>query len=475
MLQVRIMKRMNEGKTEESRFLGRQLIISAAAYAGIIILYYINHMIGSAGLFVLSGFLFLSFYQYYDFFLNIYGLFGFVWNFTLGLSALQLHANQTDWKLETWVLFSMAYLCFLTGAEAEAVFTLKHGRSDPDPQKQIPDRKRFFCLIAVAFVLSSGALVFTTLVRGGLPLFSEYMSAYHDFGISGIQYLVKGSSLLIPLILIYHHYYGKFSSEEIVLFSISSLYSLLVPLLTVSRQLAFSLLVFSGSTYLILAFSGNHPRGKKKHLMIELLTAAIVLSGSAAGWVVIGNYRNQSQDYLNSVLNIDEMPRLQQKAMVAYMYVACDYDNFNLNVGEITQHTYGEKVFFPLFALSGLKFVIPSVNHDPAEELYLITPTYTTFSLLMEPYQDFGFVGVLIYLFAIGYFCSACERKRRMNPSTLILRTLIRYCLIFSFFYNGFSSVDIWFYMISLMIAERLILKIPNKSAEIAEEKMSKG
>ena len=44
-----------------------------------------------------------------------------------------------------------------------------------------------------------------------------------------------------------------------------------------------------------------------------------------------------------------------------YMYIANNYDNFNCMVEWLPSHTFGLRMLFPLWALTGLKFLVPSL------------------------------------------------------------------------------------------------------------------
>ena len=48
-----------------------------------------------------------------------------------------------------------------------------------------------------------------------------------------------------------------------------------------------------------------------------------------------------------------------------YMYIANNYDNFDCLVRELPAHAMGLRMLFPLWALTGLKFLVPSLVNFP--------------------------------------------------------------------------------------------------------------
>ena len=65
-------------------------------------------------------------------------------------------------------------------------------------------------------------------------------------------------------------------------------------------------------------------------------------------------------EYLNGIF---EMKNAATPIFITqpYMYVANNYDNFNCLVENLAGHTFGLKMLFPLWALTGLKFLKPEL------------------------------------------------------------------------------------------------------------------
>ena len=80
----------------------------------------------------------------------------------------------------------------------------------------------------------------------------------------------------------------------------------------------------------------------------------------------------------------------------AYMYIANNYSNFNCLTQALQQglveHTFGLKQLFPVFALTGLKFVFPALV---AFEMPVTIKELNTLTLIYDAYYDFGILGVM--------------------------------------------------------------------------------
>ena len=90
----------------------------------------------------------------------------------------------------------------------------------------------------------------------------------------------------------------------------------------------------------------------------------------------------------------------------------------------------GKKCAFPIFAFTGLKFKIPSTTEDT---LIRIVKNYNTYPLITEPYQDFGGIGICIYMLIIGIICGYIDSLDNKKVSNIIIKAIIKYCLAFSF------------------------------------------
>ncbi|MBR2658325.1 oligosaccharide repeat unit polymerase [Candidatus Saccharibacteria bacterium] len=374
---------------------------------------------------------------------NFVGIFGFFWFFVLGLSCLQLHGLQVGWKDETWACLIIAYLAFLAG------YTIhNHMKKDVSMlEKEKITKKSFFRLLVIIAATVSVAFVIEVLIRKEIPIFSKNMSSYMNFGVSGIHYFTVSSCLMLPLSIIYMFKYWKNekpSIREIATIICINVAMFAIPFLIVSRQLIVITLIISATTVLIL---------KPKLAGIIIMVTAVV---GVLGWAVISTYRNQDVEYLRTALEIDTESAADVRLMQVYMYAACGFDNFNVNVGNVEEYTYGRKVLFPAFALTGLKFIIPGIED---ENLGRITPRFNTYPVVMKPYQDFGILGIILYMMIIGFLCRYVDRLGQGKPTYIIIKVLLIYCLAITFFNNAFASATIWFYIIMMIAIDKIYFR----------------
>ena len=134
-----------------------------------------------------------------------------------------------------------------------------------------------------------------------------------------------------------------------------------------------------------------------------------------------------------------------------YMYIANNYDNFNCLVEQLPAHTFGLKMLFPLWALTGLKFLMPSLVNFP---LYVTKEELTTLTLFYDSYYDFGVFGVVLLGALLGAACYLLVRCRRKLtcPAGHVVYAQIAMYMILSFFTTWFSNPATWFYLAVTLI-----------------------
>jgi len=354
---------------------------------------------------------------------------------------LQLHQNQVDWKVATWFYLGLAYIMFNIGYAAKESKKDKKPKANQDSKKTI-NKKIFFYFIIAMNLCVILAFIIEVIIRGYIPMFSSDMASYQRFGVTGIHYFTVSCAIVLPTTYIYWENYKKnINKKELIFLIIINLISLAIPLLIVSRQLILTTLVLTGFTIMGLK--------KKKELKIIL----IILLAGLLTWFSISKFRNQNDEYLRQALNIQEDAVLSVSNMQVYMYIAVNYDNFNVNVGNVEQYCYGTKSLFPVFALTGLKFVMPIIS-ESYDLIKRVIPVYNTYPIVMTPYEDFGMLGIIIYMFIIGYICCLIEGISENNPVNILIKSLFKYALLFSFFTSYFSNATFCFYVIILLIGK---------------------
>ena len=98
-------------------------------------------------------------------------------------------------------------------------------------------------------------------------------------------------------------------------------------------------------------------------------------------YVMLTIARSHDVTYLNGIF---EMKNSSTPIFITqpYMYIANNYENFNCLVEQLPAHSLGLKMLFPVWALTGLKFLIPSLVNFPIYVDKVELTTVTLFCLL---------------------------------------------------------------------------------------------
>ena len=113
----------------------------------------------------------------------------------------------------------------------------------------------------------------------------------------------------------------------------------------------------------------------------------------------------------------------------------------------LPEYALGMRSLFPLWALTGLKFLFPQLVNYP---IYVDKKELTTLTLYYDAYYDFGVVGVAVFACLLGLLAYLLVVKLRemRNPMGYLLYAQIGVYLMLSFFTTWFSNTTTWFYLI---------------------------
>ena len=269
---------------------------------------------------------------------------------------------------------------------------------------------------------------------GFIPVFSDKPHAYSYFHVSGVHYFTISCILIPAITVLYRKVSGRLAKGEFFAIAFANVTALVIPFLCVSRfQLLFAV-GFAVVTYIMV---------NKK---IRLRTMVILLAAMIPIYVILTIFRNHDVAYLNSIFEMkwDKMPIFITQP---YIYVANNFENFNCMVVGLTEHTWGIRMLFPLFALTGLKFVFPQLISSP---LFLTKPELTTLTMFYDAYYDFGIIGVCLFAAILGGVAKVLASivKKSRNPIAYLFYGQIAIYLGLSFFTTWFSNPTTWFWLI---------------------------
>ena len=419
-----------------------------------IIAYLASYLCARAGQFVLSGLililtaiaLYVSDYLKTESLINLRGLFALSFVGGEGVSCLKLSYIQTDWANETWLSFFLAFMAFYLLYEIAGRYTPKFLKNASFREIR---PERFYSMILIITGVSLAAFLIEASILGFVPLFVQNTPhAYSYFHISGVHYFTV-LCVLVPAfsviwILDMREKERTITRGNRIWLIVVNVIALAIPVLCVSRFQLFSAIIMAVFAYLL----------KVRRLPWKwILPLALVIAGS---YLLLSAARSHGAEYLNSVFEMKI--NLPVDISRIYIYIANNYDNFDCLVKQIEGYTWGLHQLYPVFALTGLKFVFPELTFFP---FYLTKPELTTLTLIYDFYYDFGIAGVFAGTALVAALCFGTEylvRIRKDNAAGMLYVQLALYMLL-AFFTTWFSNPTTFFYFAVTIIGYLICTK----------------
>lgn len=406
-----------------------------------LISYAASYLFARAGYYWLSGLvlilaaLFLYWYDYRrsENIVHLRGLFSLFWVGGQGIACLKLSELSVDWNILTWLCFLLAFMGFWMSFEflQQMYGTSGRGRSSwfNFQGYELP----LFLSMVIVTVVSVTAFIAEAVVLGFIPFFIKGVPhAYSAFHITGVHYFTVSCVLVPALSVLYFCIEQGRNGFRMALAVIMDLVACAIPVLCVSR---FQLILAVGLavlTYIIMEHR------------LKIFYAAGLAVGMVVIYVILTVARGHDIPYLNSIF---QMKNSQMPIFITqpYMYIANNYDNFNCLVEWLPSHTFGLRMLFPLWALTGLKFLVPALVNFP---IYVTKEELTTVTLFYDSFYDFGIIGVLFFSCILGGAAFFLVRmvKRVRNPLGYLFYAQFAIYLMLSFFTTWFSNPTTWFY-----------------------------
>lgn len=391
--------------------------------------YYLSGLV----LFMAAAYLYWYDYRRTENVVHLRALFSFFWVFGQGMSCLKLSNLQTDWSPVTWICFLLA----LTGFWF--TFELLERRYGPEENFRSHYRSRkgysraLFEIMAGLTILSTAAFILEAVVLGFVPLFVRGVPhAYSSFHISGVHYFTV-SCVLVPAfsVLWFQQEKGRGGWKHIAVIVMDAA-AFLIPILCVSRFQMILAVILA-----LVVFIVNSRDFQFAYVGIALAVIVPV-------YLILTVARSHDVEYLNGIF---EMKNSHMPIFITqpYMYIANNYDNFDCLVRYLDGFAWGMKSLFPLWALTGLKFLNPALINYP---IIVNKEELTTLTLFYDAYYDFGVVGVAVFACILGAAAYGLVRgiRRVQNPAGILFYAQITVYFTFSFFTTWFSNPATWFY-----------------------------
>lgn len=365
-----------------------------------------------------------------------------------GLAAFRLSRLHTEWTSVTWLCFSLFYLLFLLGFDLACGLHREKEQKERTESSKEQFQKRLSHCILIMTAVPLAAFVFEAFWLGYIPLFSTETHAYDHFHISGVHYFTV-SSLFVPALSAIYLLTrtGGLQKKTKTVLLLCNLIAFAIPVMCVSKfQIAITVLLPA------ILFLLMRPGIPGKYLAIGAAAFAVGLGGMA---VLMTISRHYPPGYLDSVFEMrdENMPVVFQ---YVYMYIANNYANFNeltmaVGAGK-AEFAFGMRELFPVFALTGLKFVFPQLVNYP---VFATKETLNTLTIIYDAYYDFGIAGVVIFGAVLGAVCGRLtvmakpqrdETRAVKNPVLYLFYGQIAMYVMLSFFSAWFTVPTTWFW-----------------------------
>ena len=367
------------------------------------------------------------------------------WLAGLGLANLRLSNLHEPWSDASILCFFGFYAVTLLAYEAWSCFSKEREVVELTEAEQGRVSKALFLLIPITSGVSFACFCLEVLKLRYIPLFATFTHAYNYFHVTGVHYFTFSSMFTHALTVLWFLYVKKErrtrKQKRIIL--VANILSLLIPILCISK-LQFLLIFFYPVMILLLRLRFKKYRDlplKKIGIAAIALMVAFLLAG-----VVFTARRNYPEGYLQNIYDMKD-PDTPAICQMLYMYVSNNYANFNHMTLTLTEHSNGLRMAFPVVALTGLKFVMPSLMRPDA---ILIKQELSTLTIIYDAYYDFGLVGVLAFSVLLGFLMAAImrlkEHKQKANPISLLLCAELALYEVLSFFDVWFSNPTVWFW-----------------------------
>ena len=378
--------------------------------------------------------------------IHLRGVFSLFWVGGQGIACLKLSDLQTDWQLVTWICFALALIGFWGTFEIlSRIFGDGHESSFGRRRRFSANPKPIFAAMVIVTVVSLAAFLFEAFYLGFIPLLVRGVPhAYSEFHVTGVHYFTV-SCVLVPAISVlyisaYSRSHGSLDLGNWLAVAGIDLIALLIPLLCVSRfQLIFAVVLAMFVLILML-----QDARESRVLLFGIMGVSFVLL--LIGYLMLSVARSHDVEYLNGIFEMKN-PEMPIFITQPYMYIANNYENFDCLVTALPKFSLGIRGLFPVWALTGLKFLVPSLVAYP---LYLNKEELTTLTMFYDAYYDFGIPGVLIFSCVLGLvaYVLVIKIKEMQNPMGYLFFAQMAIYFMLSFFTVWFSNPTTWFYLI---------------------------
>ncbi len=407
-------------------------------YGTYVLVYFASYIVSLADFHLLSGilliglavYLFVHWSRQAGTLVELRALFTLAWVGGQGVSCLQLSRFQTDWNYLTWIAFFLVYVGFSMGYDwglKERKMERKGLNKDGHQARKIGG-----CIQALAML--SVLCFFIELKQVGfVPVLSGSAYSYSAFYVAGIHYGTFCCVLIPALSVLFIEACDAWNWRKLIFLLPANAVAIVIPYICGSR---FQLLFAVGFAAVVYMIINKKVKIKRMGILLGLLVLV---------YVALTLSRDYDQGYLNSIF---EMKQENTPVLISqtYIYIANNFDNFNCMVEQLAEHSWGLRLLYPFFALTGLSLVFPELTAFP---VFQTKPELTTLTMFYDAYYDFGMIGLFVVSLVLGILARILiTRLKRDNPVIYLFYGQMAIYLGLSFFTTWFSNPTTWIWLI---------------------------
>ena len=438
------------------------LIYCITFFISILLMKYNMNIIASVLMMTLAIFLYLCDVKKTKNILNLRGLFSLGFLFPYGMSLLKLSNLSNDYSLKTYLTIFTTYFSIYLGYEFASWHENTHKKDDNKTEKIIEINYSFnekfiyrtlvsFMMISfICFIIEAIKLKFIPILIMNTP------HAYSTFHIFMLHYFTTLYILIPAISMIYMYIKIKQNQFDTIIklrVICAILFSITMSILLVSRAQLISSIINLLFMFIILFvqdikkyinFFVSHIKKNIEIVVVASIFIFVLL-------LLITIRRSHSVEYLNSIFDMKNK-NIPIFITQPYMYFTQGFENLNYMINNLQQHSYGIKIFMPIWTLSFIKLFFPA--HIQFEN-YIIKEELTNTTIIYDLFVDFGFIGIIIVSILIGILFYKLQQnlsKENNNPFFYILYIMTANYTILSFFQPFFSLTITWTYYLVIII-----------------------
>jgi len=363
-----------------------------------------------------------------------------IWSVTVGTSMLYLSGLQQRWDGHMWTVISVSAISYVGGVYLIYFIAPRKGKSIGELIKNWTpkidwDVHRLSSAIIVLFLIGISALAIEAYFCGGLPfLQKDVWVARGEFGVFGIHLLTLTLRDVLIAVAIYFVIQKKTKKRFLdVIIALIFLFSFLILLATANRgDVLFPLIIIIVMLWYL-----------KKRISLKKLTVYALIFFIA--FISIGLLRERQgfSDFLYTYAEM-RIPAKYSAITLPYTYISMNFENLQNFINNKALHlAYGGHTFQPLLAIVRLESLISEESIDGIWKS-LQYSVFTTGSYLRTFYADFGFVGIVILPFLIGWIMGLTYYKMMTKKKIIyiVFHSFFTFAIILSFFSCFFSRLN---------------------------------